>query len=93
MTVSTRSHALPPKSRILVTGANGFYASHLIRLLLTLGYNVRGSVREPKPWLTEWLETEFGRGRYEECVLSGFEDLDLVKSAVDGTDAVAHVVR
>ena len=30
---------------VLVTGASGFVASHVIDLLLTRGYNVRGTVR------------------------------------------------
>ena len=32
---------------VFVTGANGFVASQLVKLLLEQGYRVRGSVRDP----------------------------------------------
>ena len=31
--------------RVLVTGASGYIASHIVRLLLEKGYCVRGTVR------------------------------------------------
>jgi nucleoside-diphosphate-sugar epimerase len=31
--------------RILVTGASGYVASHIIKILLENGHNVRGTVR------------------------------------------------
>lgn len=39
------SHALLPGSRILVTGANGYIASHVVDQLLALRYVVRGTIR------------------------------------------------
>ena len=36
---------VPPGSLVLVTGANGFIAMWIIRLLLEKGYCVRGTVR------------------------------------------------
>lgn len=35
----------PSQQTILVTGANGFVASHIVKHLLEKGYNVRGAVR------------------------------------------------
>ena len=35
------------QKRVLVTGANGFIASHIIKLLLEKGFAVRGTVRNP----------------------------------------------
>jgi len=35
------------QERVLVTGANGFIASHIIKLLLEQGFAVRGTVRDP----------------------------------------------
>ncbi|PSN60080.1 ketoreductase [Corynespora cassiicola Philippines] len=38
----------PSDHTILVTGANGYIALHIIQTLLTAGYNVRGTVRSQK---------------------------------------------
>lgn len=59
------NETLPPQSRILVTGANGFIASHIINLLLQRGYRVRGTVREPRPWLDQL----FQKYDYESVIL------------------------
>lgn len=37
--------AVPPPAKVLVTGANGYIAAWLVRLLLEDGYSVRGTVR------------------------------------------------
>ncbi|PTB72195.1 NAD(P)-binding protein [Trichoderma longibrachiatum ATCC 18648] len=37
----------PSEQTLLVTGANGFVAQHIIHEALTRGYNVRGTVRSP----------------------------------------------
>lgn len=34
---------------VLVTGAAGFIACHIIKMLLEKGYNVRGTVRDAQP--------------------------------------------
>jgi hypothetical protein len=39
---------LPQGSRILVTGANGYIASHVVDKLLGLGHMVRGTVQCPR---------------------------------------------
>ncbi|GAA5855692.1 hypothetical protein JCM3766R1_003193, partial [Sporobolomyces carnicolor] len=45
MTPRIESPVLPKGSLVLVTGANGFIASHLVEQLLALGYKVRGTTR------------------------------------------------
>lgn len=59
--------ALPKGSLVLVTGANGFLASHVVDQLLQAGYNVRGTVREVSKaaWLKEYIEANYGTGRFE----------------------------
>lgn len=37
--------ASPPPSKVLVTGANGFIAVFVVKLLLERGYVVRGTIR------------------------------------------------
>lgn len=36
-----------PGDKILVTGANGFLAVHIVQILLKKGYAVRGVIRSP----------------------------------------------
>lgn len=33
---------------VIVTGANGYLASHIIKLLLETGYKVKGTIRDLK---------------------------------------------
>ena len=61
------STALPKDSLVLVTGANGFIASHIVDELLASGYRVRGTVRDAKKnqWLTELFDGKYGKGAFE----------------------------
>lgn len=59
-------YTLPQGSRVLVTGANGFIASHAILHLLQRGYSVRGTVRKPRPC----LDQQFAKyGDFESVIL------------------------
>ncbi|KAL7909518.1 NAD(P)-binding protein [Trichoderma velutinum] len=84
-------YAIPPGGLVLVTGANGYIASHVVDLLLELGFNVRGTVRENKPWLDRFFEDRYGKGRYESIVVPAMEEEDAFASAAIGTDGVIHV--
>ena len=47
--------------KVLVTGASGFIASHIVKQLLEQGYDVRGTVRSTKnldkyKWLTSMAD-------------------------------------
>jgi len=74
------SYFLPLGSRILVTGANGYIASHVVDKLLGLGYLVRGTVRAPKPWLNEYFEQRYGPNVFETVFLESFANKDKLKS-------------
>ena len=37
--------SIPPGGKVLVTGANGYIASWIVRYLLEAGFHVRGSIR------------------------------------------------
>lgn len=89
----TQTKALPPGSRILVTGANGYICSHVIDTLLRMGYVVRGTVRETKPWLDELFQREFGKERFETVIVSGLENAATLQDVMDGVSGVVHVVR
>jgi nucleoside-diphosphate-sugar epimerase len=40
---------------VCVTGASGFIASWLVKLLLEKGYTIHATVRNPGKWSTSWL--------------------------------------
>lgn len=84
---------IPQNSRILVTGANGFIGSHVVDQLLSLGYLVRGTVRESKPWLNELFDQKYGKGKFETCIVSDLTSEVELKRAVDETTGIIHVVR
>ena len=48
---------------VLVTGANGYLAAHVVQQLLESGYRVRGTVRNPND-----AEKEIGRASCRERV-------------------------
>ncbi|KAK4069195.1 hypothetical protein Trihar35433_5774 [Trichoderma harzianum] len=84
-------YAIPPGSLVLVTGANGYIASHIVNELLELGFKVRGTVREEKPWLDRFFEEKYGKGRFESIVVRAMEDDKAFALAAAGASGVIHV--
>ncbi|USH00415.1 SDR family NAD(P)-dependent oxidoreductase [Thermococcus argininiproducens] len=75
--------------KILVTGGAGFIGSHLVDRLMEEGYEVRvlddlsaGSLENLKKWINH-ERFEFMQG--------DMRDLEILKKAVDGVDAVFHL--
>ncbi|KAF7588112.1 hypothetical protein BBP40_006177 [Aspergillus hancockii] len=89
--MSTKDLSLPKGSRIVVTGANGYIASHVVDKLLSLGYIVRGTVRTPKPWLNEYFQQKYGDNMFETAVVASFVDGDGINSVLDDVDGIIHV--
>ncbi|KAL4876915.1 hypothetical protein BJY04DRAFT_231200 [Aspergillus karnatakaensis] len=85
------SYAIPVGSTILVTGANGYIASHVCDILLSLGYRVRGTVRSEKPWLDAFFEEKYGAGRFESIVVPNLVETEPWQDIIAGVDGVAHV--
>lgn len=84
--------AIPKGSLILVTGANGYIASNIVDLLLELGYRVRGTVREHKPWLTELFEKRHAKDCFETVVTANMEEPGAFDEAMQDVAGVIHVV-
>ncbi|TPX14549.1 uncharacterized protein E0L32_005241 [Thyridium curvatum] len=87
--------AIPPGSWVVVTGANGFIASHISLELLRRGYRVRGTVRDLakcEPWLAGELFADYARaGAFE---LAGVPDIaapGAFARAIEGASGIVHV--
>jgi nucleoside-diphosphate-sugar epimerase len=85
---------IPPGSWVLVTGANGFLASHVINQFLNRGFRVRGTVRDIKQaaWLLEAHFKTYADNGYLELV--SVPDLGVdgaYDAAVKGVAAILHI--
>jgi len=77
---------VPKHSRILVTGANGFLASHVVNQLLLSGYRVRGTIREDSKaaWMKEYFSCAFNDGRLEFAIVPDMTKKDAYLEAAKG---------
>ncbi len=91
--MSQAERRIAPGEWILVTGANGYIASHIIDVLLDQGYNVRGTVRGTRPWLNKYFENKYGTGRFETQDVPSIEKEAAFNESVKGISGIIHVVR
>lgn len=85
-------YAIPKGSTVLVTGANGYLASHVVDILLEIGFKVRGTVRSKKPWLDKLFEQRHGQQQYQSIVVPDLAAEGAYVQAMRGVAAVVHVV-
>lgn len=81
----------PSKTTILVTGATGYIATHVVNEALKLGYKVRGTVRsEDKAAKTREI---FGNNpNYTPVIVKDFAGPSSeIEDAVKGVDAIIHL--
>ncbi|KAF8662443.1 hypothetical protein HU200_056029 [Digitaria exilis] len=84
--------AAEERSTVCVTGAGGFLASWLVKLLLSTGrYNVRGTVRDPGVGKNAHLTALEGSGERLQLVKADILDYSSVESAIAGCEGVFHV--
>ncbi|CAN6216274.1 unnamed protein product, partial [Urochloa humidicola] len=77
---------------VCVTGAGGFIASWLVKLLLSRGqYAVRGTVRDPGASKNAHLKALEGAGERLQLIKTDLLDYNSVSSAVAGCEGVFHV--
>ncbi|KAF6147254.1 hypothetical protein GIB67_013075 [Kingdonia uniflora] len=75
---------------VCVTGAGGFIASWIVKLLLEKGYNVKGTVRNPDdPKNSHLKELEGAKERLMLCK-SDLLDYESLREAMMGCDGVFH---
>eukprot|EP00357_Protocruzia_adherens_P010262 CAMPEP_0115006984 /NCGR_PEP_ID=MMETSP0216-20121206/20859_1 /TAXON_ID=223996 /ORGANISM="Protocruzia adherens, Strain Boccale" /LENGTH=92 /DNA_ID=CAMNT_0002373739 /DNA_START=25 /DNA_END=299 /DNA_ORIENTATION=- len=82
--------------KVLVTGANGYIAGHVIIQLLKRGYSIRGTVRDLSntkkyQYITDLKEQYPQFNDKIELVEANLLDEDCWQSVVSGCDKVMHV--
>jgi nucleoside-diphosphate-sugar epimerase len=84
--------AIPRDALVLLTGANGFIASHIADQLLLTGYSVRGTVRDVSrcSWLDDFFRQRHGSGRFELVQVADFTANNCFDGVMDSAAAVVH---
>lgn len=94
LAMSDPKTTIPVGSLILVTGATGFIAAHVIAKFLTRGYRVRGTARDlhQASWLVnDRFKTQAETGKFELVAVPDFTVDGAFDEAVKGVSAIAHV--
>jgi nucleoside-diphosphate-sugar epimerase len=82
--------AIPKGSRVLVTGATGYLATHIINEFLMVGYKVIGTARNSeKADQTRELFAQYGSSNYD-CVVPDMAADGAFDEAVKGISAFVH---
>jgi nucleoside-diphosphate-sugar epimerase len=84
---------IPKGSWVLVTGANGFVASHVAQQFLQRGYKVRGTIRdlEKSSWLTQDVFKSYtDTGDFELVVVPDLAVPGAFDSAIKGVSIIVH---
>lgn len=83
---SSVDFTIAPGSLIVVTGANGFIASHVVDQLLQAGFRVRGTVRSAKRggWTVDYFKGKYGAGKFELIEVPEMGDPGAFDEAVKG---------
>ena len=81
-----KSPVIAPGSLILVTGVNGYIASHVADQLLEAGYKVRGTSRDSSKttWMHELFDKKYGPGKFETVVVEDMTVPDAFDEATKG---------
>jgi nucleoside-diphosphate-sugar epimerase len=82
--------AISSPAKVLVTGANGYLATWVVKKYLEAGYSVRGTVRSlPK---SAFLNNKFSHygNRFELVVVEDITKGGAFDEAVKGVDVIAH---
>lgn len=80
-------------STVLVTGVNGYIASHVADQLLQAGYKVRGTSRskDKTTWLYELFDKKYGAGKFEAVEVADMIHDGAFDEAVKGVSGICHV--
>ncbi len=82
--------AISPPAKVLVTGANGYLATWVVKKYLEAGYSVRGTVRSlPKSAFLNDKFSHYGN-RFELVVVEDITKDGAFDEVVKGVDVIAH---
>ncbi|EED11488.1 aldehyde reductase II [Talaromyces stipitatus ATCC 10500] len=83
----------PPGGLVLITGVNGFLASHLVLELVERGYAVRGTVRstESASWITKAVKTRYPTGKFDVLVVPSLSAPGIMDDLIRDVDGIAYV--
>uniref|UniRef100_A0A453L590 NAD-dependent epimerase/dehydratase domain-containing protein n=1 Tax=Aegilops tauschii subsp. strangulata TaxID=200361 RepID=A0A453L590_AEGTS len=81
----------PPPPRVCVTGGNGFIGSWLVKLLLSRGYAVHATVRDPRDPKNAFLAELDGAPANLRLFKADMLDYETVAAAFAGCEGVFHV--
>lgn len=92
MKLSSSETAFPVGSLVLVTGASGFIATHVVDQLLLAGYVVRGTVRDEKKaaWTTALFSERHGAGKFSATIVPDMSMDGAFDEAVKGTSSFPY---
>jgi nucleoside-diphosphate-sugar epimerase len=78
--------AIPKDSLVLVTGVNGYIASHVADQLMEAGYRVRGTTRNLSKveGLSALWEKKFGKDRFEFVAVGDMSNNGAFDEAIKG---------
>ncbi|XXH02551.1 hypothetical protein Hte_008927 [Hypoxylon texense] len=84
---------ISPGSLVVVTGVNGFIASHIVNQLLQRGYRVRGTVRSISKyqWVKDYFEKQYGPGQIELVEVPDMTAAGVYDDIVKGASGFVHV--
>ncbi|KAK0634258.1 aldehyde reductase [Bombardia bombarda] len=84
--------AIPKGSTVLITGVNGFIASHIADQFLKLGYKVRGTTRntERNAWISKVFDSKYGPGQFELVSVPDMRADGAYDEVVKGVSAFVH---
>ncbi|OJD14593.1 hypothetical protein AJ78_05080 [Emergomyces pasteurianus Ep9510] len=93
MAATTENLAIPRGSLVLVTGANGYIASHVVDQLLQANFRVRGTVRNlsRSSWLNNYFTTKYGSGKFELVEVSDMAVAHAYDKAVKAASGLIHI--
>ncbi|KAJ9608479.1 hypothetical protein H2200_007467 [Cladophialophora chaetospira] len=89
--MSAQNRRLAKGDWVLVTGANGYIATHIVDVLLEEGYNVRGTVRSQKSWLNDYFDKKYRTGRFETKIVKALNDEGAFDEVIKGVGGIVHV--
>ncbi|KAK1635670.1 NAD dependent epimerase/dehydratase [Colletotrichum phormii] len=89
---SIENPVVPKGSIAVITGANGYIASHIADHFIQHGYRVRGTVRNPKKsaWLVPHFENRYGTWKFELHIVPDMQVDGAYDEAIKGASMFVH---